>query len=81
LVTQLEAGLEKLGQTPMCPQREGNYSGILAIQHNRADDIHAHLEAAEVHVMNHAGRLRMALHGYNTEADVEKFLTELKAAL
>ena len=65
----------------MCPQRKGNYSGILAIQHNRTDDIHAHLEAAEVHVMNHAGRLRMALHGYNTEADVEKLLTELKAAL
>ena len=81
LVTQLEAGLEELGLTPMCPQRRGNYSGILAIQHNRTDDIHAHLEAAEVHVMNHAGRLRMALHGYNTEADVEKFLTELKAAL
>ncbi|SVE25032.1 uncharacterized protein METZ01_LOCUS477886, partial [marine metagenome] len=81
LVTQLEAGLRKLGQTPMCPQREGNPSGILAIQHPRADDIHARLESAEVHVMNHAGRLRMALHGYNTEADVDKFLTELKATL
>jgi selenocysteine lyase/cysteine desulfurase len=81
LVAQLETGLQELGQWPMCPQREGNYSGILAIQHDRADDIHARLEAAEVHVMNHAGRLRMALHGYNTPADVEKFLSELKAAL
>mgnify|MGYP003314098625 len=31
--------------------------------------------------MNHAGRLRMALHGYNTAADVEKFLSVLKGAL
>ena len=31
--------------------------------------------------MNHAGRLRMALHGYNTNADVEKFLSVLKGAL
>ena len=81
LVAQLETGLQELGHQPMCPQREGSYSGILAIQHDRTDDIHARLEAAEIHVMNHAGRLRMALHGYNTPEDVEKFLSELKAAL
>ncbi len=81
LVAQLEIGLRELGHLPMCPQREDSYSGILAIQHDRADDIHARLEAAEVHVMNHAGRLRMALHGYNTSADVEKFLSVLKKML
>ena len=37
LVAQLEAGLRELSQPPMCPQREDNYSGILAIQHARAD--------------------------------------------
>tara|TARA_A100001037_G_scaffold10022_1_gene9794 strand:- start:2509 stop:3615 length:1107 start_codon:yes stop_codon:yes gene_type:complete len=73
LVAQMESGLRELGQTPMSGQREGNYSGILAIRHERADAIHAELEAAEVHVMNHAGRLRMAVHGYNTMEDVEKF--------
>jgi selenocysteine lyase/cysteine desulfurase len=31
--------------------------------------------------MHHAGRLRMALHGYNTKEDVEKFLGVLKKAL
>ena len=81
LVAQLEAGLRELGQTPMAAQREGNYSGILAIRHKHADAIHAELEEAEVHVMNHAGRLRMAVHGYNTAADVEKFLSVLKGAL
>ena len=81
LVAQLETGLRELNLTPMAAQRDGNASGILAIRHDRADAIHATLEAAEVHVMNHAGRLRMALHGYNTAADVEKFLSELKGAL
>ena len=81
LVSQLETGLRELNLTPMAAQRDGNASGILAIRHDRADAIHATLEAAEVHVMNHAGRLRMALHGYNTAADVEKFLSVLKGAL
>jgi len=81
LVSQLETGLRDLNLTPMAAQRDGNASGILAIRHDRADAIHATLEAAEVHVMNHAGRLRMALHGYNTVADVEKFLSVLKGAL
>jgi len=81
LVAQLETGLRELNLTPMAAQRDGNASGILAIRHDRADAIHAALEAAEVHVMNHAGRLRMALHGYNTAADVEKFLSVLKGAL
>jgi selenocysteine lyase/cysteine desulfurase len=31
--------------------------------------------------MSHAGRLRVAIHGYNTAADVDRFVTELKAAL
>ncbi len=81
LVAQMESGLRELGQTPMAAQGEGNYSGILAIRHECADAIHAELEAAEVHVMNHAGRLRMALHGYNTAIDVERFLDVLRKAL
>jgi len=81
LVAQLEAGLRELGLTPMAMQREGNFSGILAFRHERSEAIHVQLEAAEVHVMNHAGRLRMALHGYNTAADVEKFMGVLKSAL
>ena len=81
LVAQLEAGLRELGLTPMAMQRGGCFSGILAFRHERSEAIHAQLEAAEVHVMNHAGRLRMALHGYNTAADVEKFMGVLKNAL
>lgn len=56
-------------------------AGILAFRHPKAAELHAHLHAANVHVMSHAGRLRIAIHGYNTAADVEKFLSELGAAL
>jgi len=81
LVHQLEAGLRELGLTPMAAQRQGCASGILAIRHEASAEIHAAMEAAEVHVMHHAGRLRMAVHGYNTVTDVERFLTVLRGTL
>jgi selenocysteine lyase/cysteine desulfurase len=31
--------------------------------------------------MAHAGRLRVAIHGYNTAADVEQFLKALTEAI
>ena len=34
-----------------------------------------------IHVMCQAGRMRIALHGYNTPDDVDKLLSTLKAAL
>lgn len=81
LVHHMEAGMLELGLALMAPQREGCVSGILAFLHEDTESIHAAMEAAEVHIMHHAGRLRMALHGYNTEEDVGKFLEVLKKAL
>ncbi len=81
LVHQMEAGLRELRLTPMAAQREGCASGILAFLHEDTESIHAAMEEAEVHIMHHAGRLRMALHGYNTVVDVEKFIEVLKKAL
>jgi len=81
LVHRMEAGLRELGLSPMNSQRKGNASGILAFLHEDTASIHEAMEAAEVHIMHHAGRLRMAMHGYNTAADVEKFLGVLKKAL
>jgi selenocysteine lyase/cysteine desulfurase len=56
-------------------------AGILAFRHPAAERLHAYLHARNVHVMSHAGRLRVAVHGYNTAGDVERFLRELAAAL
>jgi cysteine desulfurase/selenocysteine lyase len=56
-------------------------AGIFAFRHPRAAEVYAKLHAAGVHVMSHAGRLRVAVHGYNTAADVEWLLRELKGAV
>jgi selenocysteine lyase/cysteine desulfurase len=74
LAAQAEAGLHELGIKPMC---RWNGSGILAFQHPRSVEIHAALERESVHVMHHAGRIRIAIHGYNTEADTRQFLRVL----
>jgi selenocysteine lyase/cysteine desulfurase len=71
LVAAVETGLRELGVAPMC---QWSGSGILAFQHPRSAEIHAALERENVHVMHHAGRIRIAVHGYNTREDIDKFL-------
>jgi selenocysteine lyase/cysteine desulfurase len=56
-------------------------AGIVAFRHPRAQALHARMRAANVHIMHHAGRLRVAIHGYNTPADIEAFLCALHEGL
>jgi cysteine desulfurase/selenocysteine lyase len=56
-------------------------AGIFAFKHPSAAEIHQKLRQENIHLMSHAGRLRVAIHGYNTAEDVERFLTALRAAL
>jgi cysteine desulfurase/selenocysteine lyase len=78
LAARADAGLRGLGVTPMCLWKG---SGILAFQHPRSAEIHAALERENVHVMHSAGRIRIAVHGYNTENDIDRFLSVLAALL
>ena len=39
------------------------------------------LLAQNIHVMHQVGRIRIAVHGYNTAEDIEKLLATLRAAL
>ncbi|MGB8170945.1 MAG: aminotransferase class V-fold PLP-dependent enzyme [Chthoniobacteraceae bacterium] len=71
LVREAESGLRELGVKPMC---RWNGSGILAFQHPRSTELHAALERENVHVMHNAGRIRIAVHGYNTRDDIHQFL-------
>jgi len=80
LVEQLHHGLRELGVTPMSPYQRGG-SGIVAFVHPDNASVHAALERARIHVMHHAGRLRLSLHGYNTAPDVERFLKALRKIL
>jgi selenocysteine lyase/cysteine desulfurase len=81
LVAKLHEGLIKLGLQPMCPAQPENPTGILAFQHPQSAKLHDALEKANAHVMHHAGRIRMAVHGYNTEKDVDLLLEVLKKSL
>ncbi len=81
LVMHCLAELRKLPVEVLTPNEPEHVAGILAFKHPRAAELNARLHAANVHVMNPTGRLRVAIHGYNTAVDVEKLLTTLKAAL
>ncbi len=81
LVAELRAGLLELGLEPMCPLDPALPTGILAFQHPRSAEMHAALEKAGVHVMHHAGRIRLAVHGYNTREDITRALAALRAAV
>jgi cysteine desulfurase / selenocysteine lyase len=77
LVRAAHDGLVNLGIKPLCPLREGRATGIVSFKHERSTELHAALEAADIHVMHQAGRVRLALHGYNTITDVNRVLSVL----
>ena len=81
LVLACLEGLAALPVELLTPRRGDALAGILAFRHPEAEAIRRHLRSKDIHVMSHAGRLRVALHGYNTAADVEAFLRELDHAL
>ena len=65
------AELKKLPVELLTPDEPDHIAGILAFRHPKTEEIHRRLLAADVHVMHHAERLRVAIHGYNTAADVD----------
>jgi len=81
LVQACLAGLARLPVELITPQEEEALAGIMAFRHPAAADIHHYLHEQHVHIMEHAGRLRVAIHGYNTMADIETFLRYLGEAL
>lgn len=80
LTRQCLEGIAKLPVELLTPLT-GEIAGIIAFRHPSADEINKRLRAKNIHVMSHAGRLRVAIHGYNTSNDIEKFLRELTAAV
>jgi len=81
LVRQCLDELKRLPVTLLTPADPQTQSGIISFLHPQAEQIHRQLHSQNIHVMHHAGRLRVALHGYNTAADVERFLEALKQVL
>ncbi len=71
----------KLPMELLTPNDKRQIAGIIAFRHPDAERIHKHLHAKNIHVMLNAGRLRVAIHGYNTRSDIETVLRELRSAL
>ena len=78
LVALVEVGLRDIGVKPLC---RWNGTGILAFQHPRSTELHAALERESIHVMHNAGRIRIAVLGYNTQDDIGQFLRVLETLL
>jgi cysteine desulfurase/selenocysteine lyase len=75
--------LEEIAKLPveLLTPVDAEIAGIIAFRHPAADEINKHLKAKNIHVMSHAGRLRIAIHGYNKAEDIETLLRELKAVV
>lgn len=78
LVAQLHEGLHELGIETMSPPQPGNSSGIVSFQSRSDAELNSFLRARDIHVMHQAGRIRIAVHGYNTAEDIVRLLTALK---
>lgn len=78
LVSQLHEGLQSLGVKTMSPHQPENSSGIVSFQSASDAELNAFLRKHKIHVMHQAGRMRVAVHGYNTEEDIAGFLGVLK---
>lgn len=81
LVARVQEGLRELGIAPLCAAQPENPSGIVSFRHERSAEINEALLAKNINIMHQAGRMRVAVHGYNTEEDIEKLLATLRAAL
>jgi cysteine desulfurase/selenocysteine lyase len=78
LTQRVATGLQAMGVALLCPL---NGSGIVAFQHPASAAIQSALEARSIHVMHNAGRLRVAVHGYNTAGDIDRLLSVIEPLL
>ncbi|MCA9138239.1 MAG: aminotransferase class V-fold PLP-dependent enzyme [Planctomycetales bacterium] len=73
--------LKKLPVRLITPDEPEHIAGIVAFMHPDAERIYAALHEQDIHVMCHAGRLRVAIHGYNDEASVDRLIDVLRKTL
>jgi len=81
LVRTCMDALKQLPVDIITPDEPDALAGIIAFRHPRARQVHRFMHERNIHIMSHAGRLRVSIHGYNTAGDIERFITTLKDAL
>ncbi len=77
LVARVDFGLRALGLNPLCEWSEQNPSGIVAFRHSESERMADALRSTGVEVMHHAGRIRVAVHGYNRAGDIDRLMEVL----
>ncbi len=81
LVEECLAEVSKLPVELLTPRDTSLVAGIIAFRHPAAETIAQRLRSQRIHVMSHAGRLRVAIHGYNTRNDITTLIRELTSTL
>jgi cysteine desulfurase / selenocysteine lyase len=81
LVRSCLEGLRRLPVELLAPYTDDTTAGIIAFRHADAERIHRELHDQDIHIMAHAGRLRVAIHLYNTMSDIERLLESLGKAI
>ncbi len=81
LVDACYDGLRKMPVQMMTSDNPDERAGIIAFQYPDAESVFQKLHAQNIHMHHHAGRLRVAIHGYNTAADIDKFLKAIHALI
>ena len=81
LMTMCLEGIAELPVQLLGPAKPKLLSGIVAFRHPKFEEINQFLHNEGVHTMSHAGRIRVSVHGYNNEDDINQFLQVLKKAL
>jgi selenocysteine lyase/cysteine desulfurase len=75
----LRAGLQKLGLPVLTPEAPPDRAGNIVFASERPAEVEAALRATGVLVWAGDGRVRLSVHAYNDEADVERALAALAA--
>lgn len=81
IVSHCRDGVADLPVELLGPRNPTNPSAIVAFKHPNFEAINEVLHREGIHVMAHAGRVRVSVHGYNTQSDVDRFLEVLRRAL
>jgi selenocysteine lyase/cysteine desulfurase len=74
-------GIAQLPVELLGPVQPARTSGIISFKHPDFERINASLHKNNIHLMAHAGRMRVAIHGYNNLSDIDQMLAALKEAI
>lgn len=81
LVQKMRSGLVDLGLNLLTPDDPAYQSGIVAFLHPAAQEIGSELASQDVIVWANDGRVRSAIHLYNDEAEVDRYIAAVGGIL